>query len=317
MQTFVMGFTYFTWNDPSDEARPHSPKFTRMLSLIAFETLNWVTMTGSSPTRSLLGSKKTSTTMYLFLNPTMIVLYLAYNTPNLSDQSNYHVAVFSDDEAQLMIKMLSWPLEYVPPVLDAYRLLMVHAGAVDKLGSNPRVRAALFQHAKDPISLYLVLRALANWVAKRSKASSERNRPAVVPKDISDYLLEALDKFADATSHQNKNVVEAYVLFVHNIITWFSRLEIQESDFFMIIYSALFEILAEKQKEKILFYALLTLGTMAYNNKHLRDTIRDGYDEQLVSLIRDAKASNNRAIQQVGSDLHKVFLKDGPKNYQV
>jgi hypothetical protein len=114
MQTFVMGFTYFTtqkhhnftdklkdmarnciqrktktcdmgtlpWNDPSDEARPHSPKFTRMQSLIAFETLNWVMIMGSSPTRSLLGSKKTSTTMYLFLNPTMIVLYLPYNTPN-------------------------------------------------------------------------------------------------------------------------------------------------------------------------------------------------------------------------------------------
>lgn len=77
------------WNDPSDEARPHSPKFTRMLSLIAFETLNWVMIMGSSPTSSLLGSKKTSTTMYLFLNPTMIVLYLAYNTPNLSDQSNW------------------------------------------------------------------------------------------------------------------------------------------------------------------------------------------------------------------------------------
>jgi hypothetical protein len=30
---------YVPWNDPRDEAKPHSPKFTRILSLIAFETL--------------------------------------------------------------------------------------------------------------------------------------------------------------------------------------------------------------------------------------------------------------------------------------
>ena len=73
---------YLPWNDPSDEARPHSPKFTRMLSRIVFVTLYEVMITGSFLTSSLLGSKITSTTIYLFLNPTMI-LYLLTTKPHL------------------------------------------------------------------------------------------------------------------------------------------------------------------------------------------------------------------------------------------
>jgi hypothetical protein len=34
MHTFVMGFTYFTWNESTDEARRPSPKFTIMLWLL-------------------------------------------------------------------------------------------------------------------------------------------------------------------------------------------------------------------------------------------------------------------------------------------
>ena len=63
------------WNDPSEEARPHSPKFIKMPSLIAFDTLNCVRMMGSSTGSSLFGSKKISITMYLFLNPTMSSRY--------------------------------------------------------------------------------------------------------------------------------------------------------------------------------------------------------------------------------------------------
>lgn len=80
--------SHIPWNDPSKEARPHSPKFTRMLSLIAFDTLNWVSITGSSTGSSLFGSKNTSTTIYLFLNPTMI-LYL-YRNPMLSVKAIPH-----------------------------------------------------------------------------------------------------------------------------------------------------------------------------------------------------------------------------------
>jgi len=64
---------YWPWNDPNDEAKPHSPKFTRRLSLTALEILNCVIITEPSPTLSLLGLRKTSITMYLFLNPTMIL----------------------------------------------------------------------------------------------------------------------------------------------------------------------------------------------------------------------------------------------------
>lgn len=63
-------------NDPSEEARPHSPKLRRMLSLIAFETLCWLRIMGSSFEISLFGSTDTSITMYLFLNPTMMISQL-------------------------------------------------------------------------------------------------------------------------------------------------------------------------------------------------------------------------------------------------
>lgn len=74
-------------NDPNDEARPHFPKFSRILSLIAFVTLYEVIITGSFLTSSLLGSKITSNTIYLFLNPTMI-LYLFTAQLDLSNIMN-------------------------------------------------------------------------------------------------------------------------------------------------------------------------------------------------------------------------------------
>jgi len=64
---------YLPWNDPNDEAKPHSPKFSKRLSFTALETLNCVIITELSPAFSLLGLRKTSITMYLFLNPTMIL----------------------------------------------------------------------------------------------------------------------------------------------------------------------------------------------------------------------------------------------------
>ncbi len=55
---------------------------------------------------------------------------------NVCDEQNYHVALFPAEQHALMAKLLqSWPADKQLPVLDAYRCLMVHETACDKLGT--------------------------------------------------------------------------------------------------------------------------------------------------------------------------------------
>lgn len=114
----------------------------------------------------------------------------------LNDSSGYlDETLFSADKKALLNKLLSWPVEHslpgmlllLPrsslirlamcdgvPVLDLVRMLMLHASGVMLLNDTALLTLVL-SHAKNGGAQHqvLVLRALANWVAKTSSKTPE------------------------------------------------------------------------------------------------------------------------------------------------
>jgi len=226
----------------------------------------------------------------------------------ISDQTNFHVAPFSDDEAKLVEKLISWPSDKVIAVLDAFRILMIHEAAIEKL--NGTLRTKVFDHLAVGKNAIPVVRALTNWVAKRRRTASERSGPRPsVPADVTSFILEALDKCASADGFfKDNNVVEAYTLFVHNIICWVGRLGIEQSDLYLIIASGLVtEVLSVERPPKVLFYALLTIASMAFASQAARQAIKESFEEQLIALARLGISHAMAAVQEVAQDMVRVY----------
>ena len=98
---------------------------------------------------------------------------------SLRDPTQFHVASFSAGEVSVVKNMLQWPVDHTLAVLDCFRILMVHAGANSALGNDEHVQNCIINliqthRAKDTAKI-LILKAVSNWIAKRTRAPSERS----------------------------------------------------------------------------------------------------------------------------------------------
>jgi len=74
--------------------------------------------------------------------------------------------------------LLQWPAEHSLAVLDCVRVLMVHAGANAALGGDEEVHAdilALVAANQKDTAKVLALKIYSNWIAKRTRAPTERS----------------------------------------------------------------------------------------------------------------------------------------------
>jgi len=224
-----------------------------------------------------------------------------------ADMASFHVSPFSAGDLEVIRTLLRWPSDSVVAVLDLVRILMLHSAATNLLGSDQGVRDLLLSHATSATNNFLVLRILTNWTAKRSRHQSERSKPAFIPEDIRQYIQSTLERLADSASSDNKSVVESYVFFVHNVVTWFCKLQVGDNDVYAMIASGLVEVLSKPQSDKVTFYASLSLGSLGYGHAESKDMIADTFADALAKMIEAALASTNDAIRQVGEDLRKLF----------
>jgi len=236
-----------------------------------------------------------------------------FNGINLEDRSTYHVAPFSDAEAKVVHKLLHWPTKYIVPVLDCFRVLMCHINALKKIGNVPDIQAEILKHATSgDVSQYnknllLVLRALTNWVAKRTPSSSEKLQSPSIPSSTSEYVVEALECVACAATSDTKNLRVGYTMFVHNIISWYGRLGIVDQNFYHMVSGALCETLALDVKQKTFFYGMLTLGSIAVINDSTKTFLRENFGDKMKDFAKKGKQSKHKAIQEVSEDIIRVF----------
>jgi len=232
----------------------------------------------------------------------------------LSDQSNWHVAKFPQYCADLFEhKLLHWPTSKVLPVLDMLRMFMLHQDAVDLLITrNENIRALITGHiGSDECTAaiqMIVSRLLSNYLAKRKRAKEERLENKY-PVEILEFLQEALSLMSAAATNQKGSVHTAYIMLAHNTLIWFGKFKVEEADIYLIVISAMFELMTElKLNDKILYYCLSLIGTCAWASKSAKANILEIFDEQLKGFVQTAKNSaTNAACKEVGNDLWNLF----------
>ena len=233
----------------------------------------------------------------------------------LSDQTSWHVAKFPEYCIDLIEKkLLRWPTNKVLPILDMLRVLMLHQDGVDKLiTKNKNIRDLIIGHigndedCSGPMQM-IVSRLLSNYLAKRTRSKQERDGTHY-PQDILEFLQEALSLMSSAATNKKSSIHVAYIMLAHNTLIWFAKFKVDECDLYLVIISALFELLTELQlNDKILYYCMSLIGTCAWASKSAKASIIEIFDEQLKTLINKARHSTtNAACRQVGNDLWNLF----------
>ena len=139
----------------------------------------------------------------------------------IRDVTSYHSSPFSASELTVFRKFLHWPTEHILPIMDAFRVLMMHHQANQSMGGDEQLHQLLFDHVKagkaagKDTHQILMLKIVANWIAKRQRASSERSEPASVPEPVLNYIKRTLNELSDAAQSENENLALAYVMLLH------------------------------------------------------------------------------------------------------
>ena len=233
----------------------------------------------------------------------------------LSDQSTWHVAKFPQYCCDLFEhKLLRWPTAKILPVLDMLRMFMLHQDAVDLLiTNNQAIRELITGHIANDEECtaamqMIVSRLLSNYLAKRKRSDLERTQNQY-PAEILEFLQEALSLMSAAATNEKSSVHTAYIMLAHNTLIWFGKFKVEESDIYLIVISAMFELMTELElNDKILYYCLSLIGTCAWASESAKASIVEIFDDQLKGIVNKAKHSvGSAACREVGNDLWNMF----------
>jgi len=240
----------------------------------------------------------------------------------LADTLQYQGGPFSKKEGELVRHMIAtWPPKACAPVLDAIRALMVHSNANVFITNDGIIMNSLLDYAAQGTKTHklLVLKAVANWVAKRERSPCERSSTPTIPAQADAFLNKALEVLAGcvegdvggrpsgAKESMLSKLQEAYVMLACNIMTWLGRMAMPHSDLYLVLAAALVEALGKQPKDKVVFYCLLTLGTVGHCSQSAKELVKASFGEELVAIIRRYRVMNNQAVKEVCEDVVRVF----------
>jgi hypothetical protein len=129
----------------------------------------------------------------------------------LKNSGSFHSEnLLSVDMKQAAIKMLNWPIEFIFPVLDLYRVLFAHGSGVG-IADDPFVQRRLLEILCLPnqkIPHLLIEKALTNWIAKRNRNADHFHHEFV------QYIEHVLDILGNNANDSNSNSFNTFAQLV-------------------------------------------------------------------------------------------------------
>lgn len=229
---------------------------------------------------------------------------------NVAATSMYHASNFSRDEANVAVQLLnSLDGKDVLPVLDLFRVLMMHASACAALQANQAVRAALLKRLNDPAAtkhaLMLTLRVLANLVARRPRSEGERKRtgaPPALKAFVGSAVRAAAVRCAD--SKAAPAVVVANAVFMSNVVCWMGMTGETDVPVTRSISDALLSTLQLQQtKPGALYYAAVGIGSASILCAQTKAYVATKLGTALLAVSTSADKPTLEAIE----DVKKIF----------
>lgn len=155
----------------------------------------------------------------------------------------------------------------------------------------------------------LIIKALSNWVGKRRRSQAERKRNEI-PEATVTGLLQLLRLLSGAASHSSSSVARNYVLLCYNIIIWLGRLRVTKSPLFQpILDTVTLALSTHGSVPKLVFYALLVIGSIAYLNPPVLQSLKENSSAQaqaVTKAVAAAAAVDNPVLREIAEDLIKL-----------
>ena len=235
----------------------------------------------------------------------------------LSIAQTLHAVEWSRDRTRVLVKLLQWPSEWSAAVLDCVRVAMVSSGGVEALGEDEEVHRLLRQQVErgKEVHLLLYIKTLCNYVAKRKRSKAERATPPSVDAAVITRLLIALTTIQTAlraaAGGGSDKVWEGYVLLCHNVVSWLGRMGVDGggvSDVYdSVVGSVVAGLSSAGRSSKVEYYGLLSIGSIVYAVRRMRDVVTGKYGKNLKTIVERARGNDNPALREVAADVERLY----------
>ena len=237
----------------------------------------------------------------------------------LADTKSLHVLEWSAERTRVVTKMLAWPPEWTPAVLDCVRVAMVSAGGVEGLGEDAAVHRLLREAVQRGREVHLTLyhKLFSNFIAKRKRGKGERATPPSVDPAVLSLVSAALG-VGQVGGGSGEKVVEVYMLMLHNVVSWLGRLGVGGEAVERVELEVVEGVVrglsggtgggGVSRGVKAEYYGLLCVGSVGYAVRRMRGLVMGKFGAEVTELVRRAKGNDNQAVREVAADVQRLFL---------
>jgi len=233
------------------------------------------------------------------LNPKDLSL-LETTVSKLKQTSHYHATEFSTEECSVAAKLGQWPVQCLWPVLDFYRLFVLHpegakftfsSGTFQKLLNSPKRMTDTNESGEASHNNLLLLKLIANcFMFESSKSNIIKSEEAV------------LDTISDIIEQANKSSLLALATALLNFAVSYLRTPTEKG--IPQLLSIINQALQHKDNDaEIQLRLLVALGTVIYSNKQYQQLANDlGIKESVQTM----KALSDN-VQLCAKDILALF----------
>ncbi|XP_076950188.1 uncharacterized protein LOC143623090 [Bidens hawaiensis] len=216
----------------------------------------------------------------------------------LKDTSHYHSSRFSDDDINLLLKLLtSWPVSMVFPVIDVLRMVILHPDGSTHLKRADDEKDTFMELIRKVTSSPLPPNLLTSIRAVVNLFKNSGYHPW-----LQKHRVEIFDAFASCYSSSNKHVQVSYSTLVLNYAVLLIEKKDEEGQAHVL--SAALEIAEEETLETDSKYrALVAIGSLMLEGLVKKIAV----DLEVGSIAKSAKASKDSKVSDVAADIEALI----------
>lgn len=188
----------------------------------------------------------------------------------IGEKQNYHSSKLYKQEWDVFEKLLSWPYKHIYPVLDLFRMFLLHSQASEMF--------KVFERGAEHLTLFLALlsskgESNPNHLLSLRCIANMFKHPSSTFVLISKYE-KVIDGVVDYLSHENKNIRNAAITVLLNYsIAFLSRKEDNQGRVQAV--AGLVDVLDKEDEGQNFMRLLAALGNLMFEESDVQELVKD------------------------------------------
>jgi phospholipase A-2-activating protein len=222
----------------------------------------------------------------------------------LKNTSYYHVSSFSENEFNTLLKaFISWPDDKRFPILDVYRLLILHPEAAKTFDRQGTLKEPLLsmlltrdlQTNSPAANKLLAFRFIANCFCREFLHATLLS--------FQEKIFERIAEISQTKHEKNLSVAFATVILNFSVVYLLRRANMDSK---LQCVSIVSELLNNEDDSEAVFRLLVALGTLIYEDM---ETLKVFKDLGVLSAIEKQTYSSVTKVKECATDLKTLFSK--------